>query len=390
MKFSLATIVMLFLALGTQAAGIEFFQGTWEEALAEAKKQDKIIFVDAFAVWCGPCKRMAKEVFPDAKVGEFYNKNFISMQIDMERGMGLEFGKKYPVSAYPTLFYIDYDGTVIQQVRGAQMSDQFIELGKMVLSKVDRSGQYAAEYEKGNRDPELVYNYIKALNKAGKPVLKIANDYLRTQKELNTDINLKIIYEGASEADSKIFDWLVAYKMKIAKLQSIEAVEAKIAEACAATTKKGIEFRSEALINEAVEKMKKHLPAKAESFENQAWMDFYLSKGDADNYVKACKNYVKKSNYLSYSDKQKLAYTLISKFNDHKESLKFAEILTEEAAKESNSYMGYLTYAEILHRIGKKEKALEIGQKALELAQPEGTNAIRTVEMWLQKLQESD
>ena len=67
---------LMSLSIGAQD-GIEFFKGTWEEALAEAKAQDKIIFMDAYAVWCGPCKRMAATVFTDKKVGKFYNENFI-------------------------------------------------------------------------------------------------------------------------------------------------------------------------------------------------------------------------------------------------------------------------------------------------------------------------
>ena len=116
------TLISLFViaAISLDAQGISFFKGTWEEALEEAKKQDKIIFVDAYAVWCGPCKRMSNNVFPHEKVGQFYNKNFINMKLDMERGEGLKFRKQYPVAAFPTLFYIDYTGELVMKVRGAQ------------------------------------------------------------------------------------------------------------------------------------------------------------------------------------------------------------------------------------------------------------------------------
>ena len=46
---------------------MNFFEGSFEEALEEAKIQDKLIFVDAFTTWCGPCKRMKKNVFPEPK-----------------------------------------------------------------------------------------------------------------------------------------------------------------------------------------------------------------------------------------------------------------------------------------------------------------------------------
>lgn len=62
------------------AQGIDFFKGEWEAALEQARNQDKLIFVDAYATWCGPCKRMAADVFPDPQVGAFYNRNLFLLK----------------------------------------------------------------------------------------------------------------------------------------------------------------------------------------------------------------------------------------------------------------------------------------------------------------------
>ena len=85
MRFSIIVLFLFTSFFQLKAQGIEFFKGTWEEALAEASAKEKLIFVDAYAVWCGPCKRMAKNVFTQDKVGEFFNKNFVNMKIDMEK-----------------------------------------------------------------------------------------------------------------------------------------------------------------------------------------------------------------------------------------------------------------------------------------------------------------
>ena len=138
MKHIITSLIILIGGIHLGAQGIDFFEGTWEEALEKARMEQKVIFVDAYATWCGPCKRMAKNVFTNSEVGAFYNSNFINMKLDMEQEEGMEFRQKYPVQAFPTLYYIDYTGEVVQQVRGAQQKDGFIQLGRNALGQ-DRS-----------------------------------------------------------------------------------------------------------------------------------------------------------------------------------------------------------------------------------------------------------
>ncbi|MDX1666390.1 MAG: thioredoxin family protein, partial [Saprospiraceae bacterium] len=58
MRIIIFLTVFLFTSSALTAQGIAFFEGTWKEALAAAKEQEKVIFVDAYTTWCGPCKVM--------------------------------------------------------------------------------------------------------------------------------------------------------------------------------------------------------------------------------------------------------------------------------------------------------------------------------------------
>lgn len=387
MRTLLALLFTLFLTVSGFATGIQFFEGTWGDALKEAKAQEKIIFVDAYAVWCGPCKQMAKNVFPDDKVGEFYNKNFISMQIDMERGMGLEFAKLYPVSAYPTLFFINAKGEVIHKAVGAQREEALINIGKRVLEMEDKSQDYAIEYEAGKREPELIYKYVRALNKANKSSLKISNEYLRAQDNLQTEFNLKFILEAAVEADSKIFEWLVENKRQIAAVTSEDEVNQRILDACHATAQKAIEFRSETLVKEAIDKVRKHYPERLTSFESQTWMEFYIATNDVKNYTKEAKGYAKKEAYDDAKELQTLTTILVKEFGEDAKAMSLAEDIAKRAMEVGQNSLYYLIYADVLYKNSKKSEALDVAQKALKLAQEEGSSAVRAAQGMIQKLE---
>lgn len=97
--------------------GIKFFEGTFEEALAKAKQENKLVFVDFYAVWCGPCKQMAETVFTDEEVGKYMSDKFVCMQIDVEKaGWQKETAEKFNVTVLPTLIFFKVDETVVSRL----------------------------------------------------------------------------------------------------------------------------------------------------------------------------------------------------------------------------------------------------------------------------------
>ena len=130
--FTLVLGLMSFVFLEKKPAadeGIQFKKISFEQALKEAKTSNKLIFMDAYAEWCGPCKYMAAKVFTNEEVGKLFNDKFINLKIDMEKGEGPALAAKYQVRACPTLFFIDGDGKVVKKVLGAQPADKLIAIG---------------------------------------------------------------------------------------------------------------------------------------------------------------------------------------------------------------------------------------------------------------------
>ncbi|MEM9261756.1 MAG: thioredoxin family protein, partial [Bacteroidota bacterium] len=207
-KLSLLSL-SLFLTLGISAQGIEFFHGSWEEALAKASAEDKLIFVDAYASWCGPCKKMAANVFPKKEVGDYFNTNFINVKYDMEKEESTEFRETHSVRAFPTLLFINGKNEVVHKTVGGKQVKTLLTEANSALAKMDDIPAMAAAWEEGDRSSKLAFRYIRALVRQGTPHAKITNDYLRSQQDLTTEDNLNILLTAATTADSRIFDLLV-------------------------------------------------------------------------------------------------------------------------------------------------------------------------------------
>ena len=359
---------LLFLSSSILAQGIEFFQGSWEETLQEAKAEKKLIFVDAYAVWCGPCKKMVKNVFPKEEVGEYYNSHFVSIKMDMERGEGLTFRKKYPVRAFPTFFYISPEGEIVLSVTGYRQPKDFIEVGRKAIERYDPSAELAKKYEDGDRSPEIVLAYINSLNKRGESSLAAANEYLRSQDNLNTPENLLIIYESTTEADSRIFDYLIQYRSEITQLMSSGEVEAKITSACHQTAKKAFEFEIEELLLEAQTKMRQHVPHQAELFESRTNMEFAMVMKDEKLFQKSSKLYLTGQHKNNPQKLNDVALFVINEFEDSQPLLGYAEKLAKKAATLGQHTKYYLTHAKVLQLQGKNEKAKEIVDRLLDVA----------------------
>ena len=130
-------LVGLFISTNSMAQNrsVEFEHSKWSKVLKKAKKSDKLIFVDCYTSWCGPCKMMAKDVFTQNHVADYFNANFVNYKVDMEKGEGPKLKPGWEINAYPTFLVINAEGEVIHRVVGAYGADEFIGYMKEAQSE---------------------------------------------------------------------------------------------------------------------------------------------------------------------------------------------------------------------------------------------------------------
>lgn len=181
---------------------------TVEDMFAQAKAGGKIIFMDCYASWCGPCKMMARDVFTVDRVADFFNENFFCVKFDMEKGEGARLNKTYGVSAYPTFLFIDPNTRLlVHTMVGGRPADEFIAGAKEALNPDLSMDKARAAYESGEKTPETVGNYLTVLSKAhlSGVMNDVAVNYLagKSKEELADPDNWAILCRGVYDIYSE-------------------------------------------------------------------------------------------------------------------------------------------------------------------------------------------
>ena len=371
--FSLA-FLSLSISIVAQNKSINFEHVSFAELKAKAQKEHKLIFVDAYTTWCGPCKKMAKDVFTNDAVADFYNFSFINAKIDMEKGEGIELAKQYEVKCYPNLLFIDGDGNVVHRIAGSMSAKEFINLGKETQYPEKCFSYYTKNFEANKNNADFLAKYIEARENTCLESQDLVKEYFAQQKEehLTSQVNWDMIVYHINDIDSKVFDFVINHKQKYIDLYTEKAVNGKIDGVSESTlssiikttpfdakkyndTKTKIESfhtpNTKLLFVEADMKLAEH---------DNNWKDYAkLAMTHVDTY------YLKDAEMLN-----SIAWTFYEKVED-KEALTKAEAWANKACELEKSYANLDTYAAVLYKVGKKDLALQTANKAIEVAKKE-------------------
>lgn len=214
--------------------GIIFEEGSFKDALAKAKKENKLLFIDCYTTWCGPCRFMSNQVFVHPKVGEYFNENFVNIKIDMEAGEGIDLAKEYNILAYPTMMLLDGDGSIVQRIGGAR---GVRDMMRIAIEGANPETGYTASkqaYESGDRSGVVIKGYTNALRESGElneaQIEKIISDFFvgLDDEQYCDKRNWPLIEANVKDVKGKEFAKILELHDELANENTVEVVNRKI------------------------------------------------------------------------------------------------------------------------------------------------------------------
>ncbi len=363
---------------GLQAQGIEFMQGSWKEILAEAGRQDKIVFVDAYTTWCGPCKMMDRNTFSQKEVGDFFNANFINAKIDMEKGEGPSLAQEYSVRAYPTFLFVDSEGQLVHRTLGYQEASMFIQNAKAALDPERRMSSMSARYAGGDRSPEFLRRYTEA--RAGMmdgSHLKIAEEYIKTQKDWNTEENMEFIFQYAEDTDSPMFDYIFKNRAKFEDAFGAEMVRSKIQESGFRKVVSSGNMMPETMAQKMDAFFNEKCPDIARQLSGQTAMTIYRMTGKKDLYAKSAVEYYDQFPSDNFLELNEIAWGFYETVDD-KALLEKALAWGLRSVSLQSEYFNNDTVAALYYKLGNKKQAMKYAKAAIAIARKNGEDYSET------------
>jgi thiol-disulfide isomerase/thioredoxin len=388
---SFLTVALLFLRFSAFSQGINFVSEDmkWQDVLAKAKAENKIVFVDAYTTWCSPCKWMAKNIFPTKEVGDVFNASFVNAKIDMEKGEGVDIAKKYAIRAYPTYIFVNGDGELVHRSLGSKPADKFIDDAKAATDPNRQFYSLKKRFEKGENTPEFLKNVSLAAEAAQEAPLasKASEAYMATQKDWTTPENSAFIMKFATTIEGKLFAYLVKNKSAFEKTAGKAEVEMLVLKIGMSIAQKYFDRETKTVNKEqTVAGLAQYMPTELVQ-QMMAYTDLKVAqfKEDPTDALKEALNYFGKYSSENPDELNLYAWMFYEKSNDPIQLQKAVE-WSLKSIQLTDNYAFNDTAASLYFKLGNKQKAKVYAEKAIGIAKESQADAAET-EALLKKIE---
>lgn len=363
---------LTFLIVSLVANGqIQFREFSWKEALVQAEKENKLIFLNACTSWSEPCQLLEKYTLTDLEVANFYNDAFINVSLDMEKYPGIELGEIYEVAIYPAMLFINKDGNVVHRGCGALETAELLELGKVALGE-DNLEVLARKFREGNKEEEFLMEYLTLMEESCLDAEGFATNLLQNTEleELVKEESFMLIESYQWDIFSREFKYLIDNRDRFEEVLGRDRVHDKIFNTYLAQYQEVFEaeelhlFGMRALLSE----VKNTTFSGSDTLLTMMNLHYFEILEDWKLYSNYAIDWVGMAGLSDPEELSELAWKFYL-FVESKEKLKIAAGWARASVDNDPNPSSIDTYASLLYKLGEKKKAIELEKQAMEMAE---------------------
>jgi thioredoxin-related protein len=352
---------------------VKFQDLPFKELVAKAKKENKLLFIDAYTSWCGPCKMMEKNTFTQKAVGDYYNTNFINARFDMEKGEGREIASKFGVRSYPTYLFLNGDGELVSQNFGYMEGSLFVSMAQDVNSPNNKKGSLKERFANGEKDPEFLINIMKLNSSSDFDFAKKASERYfenkkKTEEFTKDDVGLLLFFlKSTEEKNYKTFTERKSEIIKFLPEETYKEFDNQIK--LGKIVEQSIDQQNKRINDDYFMKTAEPLVGKhdAEVKLNQTKLSYYEQNANFPEYEKAALSYYKNSEAFEPNELLKAAWV----FSEHVKtvsSLKKAAEWAEKSVMRGETSENTYILAKLYFLTGNKDMAKTYAEMSRNMA----------------------
>ncbi|MBR9975808.1 MAG: thioredoxin fold domain-containing protein [Bacteroidetes bacterium] len=364
-----ACLLALGCAEGPRTETPMFFEGSWEDAFEAARAEDKLVYVDFQTEWCGPCRQMEEEVYPDPDVRQFLDSHFVAISIDAEKGEGRRLAFRYRVRAYPTHLFFDHDGKLVARFVGGMSKDYFLDAvrasiaptAQPTLTGISPSGDLAF--------PSFCAEYIDG---SVPPSDSAVADHLARQADWFDEAAWTVVFWFGQSED--VWRFVSTNSNRLRTLFGDDDVRHKTESLARGELRRAISQRDPARRDTAIARYRRTSDERGVEF--RIWnfrYEYCLGTDDWDGIVTMLEEAMADSRRsIDDGTLNNAAWSMYLRCDDE-DALRWATATMKEATDRSPVYAFVDTYAALLFKTGRLKdaevqarRAIDIGTKAKE------------------------
>lgn len=136
-------------AAAAEPGGIQWFEGTVDEAFAAAKSQQKPVFLYWGEDWCPFCNRLQSTVFVRDEFVALSHE-FIALDLGTDTEEKIQYGDRFRIRGFPTVIVFNSSGEVLTRIAGGADIEQYARVLETTLGNIRPVGELVTSVQAGD------------------------------------------------------------------------------------------------------------------------------------------------------------------------------------------------------------------------------------------------